>query len=134
MKTGSLIGEYIRICVPVLISDGILAIGNNTVAMVIGHLGKTFVAANAITAVTQQLSTVVVQGVSQSEMCLDVGGINLDKLLVINLRQIIVLLLVVTISPEIEGSEVTLIKTKDVTILRDGIVPLLKVNIPLCLF
>lgn len=66
MKTGSLIGEYIRICVPVLISDGILAIGNNTVAMVIGHLGKTFVAANAITAVTQQLSTVVVQGVSQS--------------------------------------------------------------------
>ncbi|MCR5502526.1 MAG: MATE family efflux transporter [Lachnospiraceae bacterium] len=65
MKTRSLIGEYIRICIPVLISDGILAIGNNTVAMVIGHLGQTFVAANAITAVTQQLSTVVVQGVSQ---------------------------------------------------------------------
>ncbi|MBR4530611.1 MAG: MATE family efflux transporter [Lachnospiraceae bacterium] len=66
MKTGSLIREYVRICIPVLISDGILAIGNNTVAMVIGHLGATFVAANAITAVTQQLSTVVVQGVSQS--------------------------------------------------------------------
>ncbi|MBR5421879.1 MAG: MATE family efflux transporter [Lachnospiraceae bacterium] len=66
MKTGSLIGEYFRICIPVLISDGILAIGNNTVAMVIGHLGKTFVAANAITAVTQQLSTVVVQGVAQA--------------------------------------------------------------------
>ncbi|MCR5676387.1 MAG: MATE family efflux transporter [Lachnospiraceae bacterium] len=66
MKTGSVMREYTRICVPVLVSDGILAIGNNTVAMVIGHLGKTFVAANAITAVTQQLSTVVVQGVSQS--------------------------------------------------------------------
>ena len=65
MKTGSLIGEYIRICIPVLISDGILAFGNNAVAMVIGHLGQTFVAANAITAVTQQLSTVLVQGVSQ---------------------------------------------------------------------
>ena len=66
MNTKSLLSEYIRICIPVLISDGILAIGNNTVAMVIGHLGKTFVAANAITAVTQQLSTVVVQGVSQA--------------------------------------------------------------------
>lgn len=66
MKTGSLLGEYIRISIPVLISDGILAIGNNSVAMVIGHLGAAFVAANAITSVTQQLSTVVIQGVSQA--------------------------------------------------------------------
>ena len=66
MKTGSLLGEYIRISIPVLISDGILAFGNNSVAMVIGHLGATFVAANAITSVTQQLSTVVIQGVSQA--------------------------------------------------------------------
>ncbi|MCR5436240.1 MAG: MATE family efflux transporter [Treponema sp.] len=66
MKTGSLIREYFRISIPVLISDGILAIGNNSVAMVIGRLGSAFVAANAITSVTQQLSTVVIQGVSQS--------------------------------------------------------------------
>nr|MCR4850732.1 MATE family efflux transporter [Lachnospiraceae bacterium] len=66
MKTGTLISEYIRISIPVLISDGILALGNNSVAMVIGHLGAVFVAANAITAVTQQLSTVVIQGVSQA--------------------------------------------------------------------
>ena len=66
MKTGTLLGEYIRISIPVLISDGILALGNNSVAMVIGHLGATFVAANAITSVTQQLSTVVIQGVSQA--------------------------------------------------------------------
>lgn len=66
MKTKSLIGEYFRICIPVLISDGILAIGNNSVAMVIGRLGAAFVAANAITSVTQQLSSVLVQGVSQA--------------------------------------------------------------------
>ena len=66
MKTGSLLSEYIRISIPVLISDGILALGNNSVAMVIGHLGAAFVAANAITSVTQQLSTVVIQGVSQA--------------------------------------------------------------------
>ena len=66
MKTADLLGEYIRISIPVLISDGILAIGNNTVAMVIGRLGVTFVAANAITSVTQQLSTVMIQGVCQA--------------------------------------------------------------------
>ncbi len=66
MNTSSLVGEYVRICIPVLVSDAILAIGNNSVAMVIGRLGATFVAANAITSVTQQLSTVVIQGVSQA--------------------------------------------------------------------
>lgn len=66
MKTRDLLGEYIRISIPVLVSDGILAFGNNAVAMVIGRLGRTFVAANAITSVTQQVSTVVVQGVSQA--------------------------------------------------------------------
>jgi len=64
--TGKLWREYIRISIPVLISDGILALGNNSVAMVIGRLGKTFVAANAVTAVTQQLSSVMIQGFSQA--------------------------------------------------------------------
>lgn len=66
IKTESLLSEYIRISIPVLVSDAILAIGNNSVAMVIGRLGAAFVAANAITSVTQQLSTVAIQGVSQA--------------------------------------------------------------------
>ncbi|MGN0424254.1 MAG: MATE family efflux transporter [Acetatifactor sp.] len=66
MRVSDLLGEYVRISIPVLISDGILAIGNNTVAMVIGRLGDTFVAANAITSVTQQMSSVVIQGVCQA--------------------------------------------------------------------
>lgn len=63
---GKLWREYIRISIPVLISDGILALGNNSVAMVIGRLGESFVAANAVTAVTQQLSSVLIQGFSQA--------------------------------------------------------------------
>ncbi|MBE6937742.1 MAG: MATE family efflux transporter [Ruminococcaceae bacterium] len=63
---GKLWREYIRISIPVLISDGILALGNNSVAMVIGRLGDNFVAANAVTAVTQQLSSVMIQGFSQA--------------------------------------------------------------------
>lgn len=66
MKTGDLVGEYIRISIPVLVSDGILAIGNNTVAMVVGHLSMAFVAANAVTSVTQQMSNVLAQGVAQA--------------------------------------------------------------------
>ena len=66
MRTSTLVGEYMRVCIPVLISDAIYAVGNNCVTMVIGHLSGDFVAANSITAVTQQLSTVVIQGVCQS--------------------------------------------------------------------
>ncbi|MBO4309848.1 MAG: MATE family efflux transporter, partial [Lachnospiraceae bacterium] len=66
MKTGSLFFEYVRISIPVLVSDGILALGTNAVAMVIGRLSETFMAANAITTVTQQLSNVVISGVSQA--------------------------------------------------------------------
>jgi len=63
---GNIWKEYIRISIPVLISDGILALGNNSVAMVIGRLGESFVAANAVTAVAQQLSSVMIQGFSQA--------------------------------------------------------------------
>lgn len=63
---GDLAGEYIRVSIPVLISDGLLGLGNNVVAMVMGHVGASFVSANAITTVTQQLSTVFIQGISFS--------------------------------------------------------------------
>lgn len=65
-KVGKLWNEYIRISIPVLISDGILALGNNSVAMVVGRLGENFVAANAVTTVTQMLASVVIQGFSQA--------------------------------------------------------------------
>lgn len=63
---GTLWKEYIRISIPVLVSDGILALGNNSVAMVVGRLGENFVAANAVTGATQQLSSVMIQGFSQA--------------------------------------------------------------------
>ncbi len=63
---GVLWREYIRISIPVLISDGILALGNNSVAMVIGRLGENFMAANTVTVTTQQLSSVMTQGFAQS--------------------------------------------------------------------
>jgi len=61
-----LLREYVRISIPVLISDGLLALGNNAVAMVMGRIGKTFVAANSVTVVVQQLSSVLTQGISNA--------------------------------------------------------------------
>jgi putative MATE family efflux protein len=66
MKCRDMVGEYMRVSLPVLISDGLLALGNNAVAMVMGRIGEAFVAANSVTVVVQQLSSVLTQGVSNA--------------------------------------------------------------------
>lgn len=67
-----LVGEYFRISIPVLISDTIMALGNSAIAIIMGHIGAAFVSANSITAVTQQLTTVLTQGISQAS-CIITG-------------------------------------------------------------
>ena len=66
MRCRDILKEYVEIAIPVLISDVLLALGNNAVAMVIGRLGVSFVSANAITLVLQQLSTVCIQGIANA--------------------------------------------------------------------
>ena len=63
MKCRDLLHDYITISLPVFVSDTLLALGNSAVAMVMGEIGKQFVSANSITVVTQQLSTVLIQGI-----------------------------------------------------------------------
>lgn len=65
-KCGDILSDYIRISIPVLVSDGLLGLGNTAVAMVYGRLGSSFISANSIAAVTMQLSTVVIQGMSNA--------------------------------------------------------------------
>jgi len=66
MRCHDISKEYFRVAIPVLVSDALLAFGNSAVAMVIGRLGVSFVSANAITMVTQQLSTVFIQGTANA--------------------------------------------------------------------
>ncbi len=66
LHCGDIVGDYVRLSIPVLISDGLLGLGNTAVAMVYGRLGSNFVSANSITTVTMQLSTVVIQGMSNA--------------------------------------------------------------------
>ncbi len=61
-----MMGEYLKISIPVLISDAIMAFGNSAVAIIMGHIGAAFVSANSITTVTQMLTTVLTQGIAQA--------------------------------------------------------------------
>ena len=66
MKCCDLVREYFRVSIPVLISDSLLALGNNAVAMIMGRIGPAFVAANSVTTVVQQLSSVLTQGIANA--------------------------------------------------------------------
>ncbi|MCF0228291.1 MAG: MATE family efflux transporter [Parasporobacterium sp.] len=66
MKTGGLLSEFLRISVPVIISDTLLVLGTNIIAIIMGHIGTTFVTANSVTAIVQQCSTVFTQGISNA--------------------------------------------------------------------
>ena len=77
MPVGELLPDYIRICIPVMVSDGLLGFGNSATAAIMGNIGATFVAANAITTVTLQLATVVISGISQASCAMT--GITLGK-------------------------------------------------------
>ena len=66
MKCKTLVLPYITVCLPVFVSDMLLALGNSVLAMIMGRIGKDFVSANSITIVTQQLSTVFIQGICHS--------------------------------------------------------------------
>ncbi|MCF0185862.1 MAG: MATE family efflux transporter, partial [Bacteroidaceae bacterium] len=77
MKVGALVPEYIRISIPVLVSDTLLGLGNTALSVIMGHIGATFVAANAIATVVMQLATVVIQGISQASCT--ITGITLGQ-------------------------------------------------------
>ncbi|MBR5267935.1 MAG: MATE family efflux transporter [Lachnospiraceae bacterium] len=58
--------NYFRLGAPVLVSDGLLALGGNLVSVILGHMGAAVVAANSICMVVDRLCTVIIQGVSNA--------------------------------------------------------------------
>lgn len=63
---GDLLSRYLKYSFPVICSDGLLAIGNSMVSIIIGHISTEFVAANAIISTIVRLSTVFTQGLGQA--------------------------------------------------------------------
>lgn len=64
--TREIVQKYIHVGMPVLASDGLLALGNTAVSIVIGRLGTDAVAANSICQVVDRLFTVVIAGISNA--------------------------------------------------------------------
>lgn len=79
---GDLLGEYLRISLPVLISDGLLGVGDNLLAVIMGHIGAAFVAAASITNITQRVSTILISSMSFAS-CFMIGQVlgegNVEK-------------------------------------------------------
>lgn len=64
VKCGDMVKTYFRYSLPVIGSDGLLALGNSMVAIIGGHISKEFVAANAIISLVVRMTTVFNQGIS----------------------------------------------------------------------
>ena len=74
--------DYVRYCVPVLISDTLLGLGNNMVSVIMGHIGQNFVAAYAVLSQITRMITVMTQGLSNSASVITgntLGEGNKDK-------------------------------------------------------
>lgn len=63
---GDMVGEFLRISVPVMLSDSLLGLGENALAIIMGQIGAGFVTANSITMIVQRISTVFISGLSFS--------------------------------------------------------------------
>lgn len=57
---------YFKYSVPVIVSDFFMAFGNSAVSVIIGHIGSSFVSANAIVQQVVRVSTIFNQGVSNA--------------------------------------------------------------------
>ena len=66
MPCRELVGEFLRISIPVLLSDLMLGLGDNALAIIMGRIGPGFVTANSITMVVQRISTIFITGLSFS--------------------------------------------------------------------
>jgi len=63
---GDLLPEFLRISLPVMVSDTLLGLGNSVCMSIVGHISDAFMSANTITNVTQQITTVFTAGLGQS--------------------------------------------------------------------
>lgn len=66
MPCGDLVREFLRISVPVMLSDSLLGMGDSALAIIMGQIGAGFVSANSITVLVQRLSTIFISGLSFS--------------------------------------------------------------------
>ena len=63
-----------------LVSDTLLGLGNSMTMAVAGHIGRTFMSANTITSVTQQITTVFTAGLGQAAVIITGNTLGLGEM------------------------------------------------------
>ena len=66
LKCRDLMPEYLKISIPVMVSDTLLGLGSSVTVSIIGHMNKIYMSAYSITAMVQRLSNVFMVGMSQA--------------------------------------------------------------------
>lgn len=66
LPSRALLGEFLRLGLPAVISDSILALAASAISIILGHMGREVVSAYAIITVLERLCTVAVTGVSSA--------------------------------------------------------------------
>lgn len=66
IRSKDMLSEFIHISVPVMLSDTLLGLGENALAIIMGQIGNSFVSANSITMVIQRISTIFITGIAFS--------------------------------------------------------------------
>ena len=61
-----LVDEFVRLGLPAVISDSILALAASAISIILGHMGKEIVSAYAIVTVMDRMCTVAITGVSSA--------------------------------------------------------------------
>lgn len=75
-----MISQFLHICIPVMLSDALLGLGDNALAMVMGHISNEFVAAHSITMTVQRISTMLVTGLSYAGCFITGQSIGMGKI------------------------------------------------------
>jgi len=63
---GGMLRPYLRMAVPIFVSNALLGLGENVAAAVLGHMGQTYVAASSAASVMQLMSGVLTQGIAHA--------------------------------------------------------------------
>ena len=80
-KCADMIQEFLRISIPVMLSDSLLGIGESVLAVIMGHIGSQFVAANAITGEKKKAHVIDPNTCIRCGQCITgckFGAINVD--------------------------------------------------------
>ena len=109
-KCADMVREFLRISIPVMLSDSLLGIGESVLAVIMGHIGSQFVAANAITGVVQRLSTIFISGMAHAGCIITSQTLGEEKVEDAK-RQGTTMLLIGTLVGILAAGIITLLKT-----------------------